>query len=472
MIKNRKLIWPDKKIVVVTSRLLIGKLVITSGIDVDVYNVLDKKIYNAALYPNVKANNIKNRITVSPDPSMRDVCPENVKVFKKDGTEISLDFVMKNDDLTVTYDYSEGTVVTIFKDEKLAALKETDINLFAKFNKIFLWFNFPLELVYYDRKFTKLAGFTQRAWSEGDEFARSEHFTGVGKGRDGSTLILQSRKLTLCYKAACRVCSLKNLIGVAIPDYRLKNFAGEPYIAYNKHYPLQILHTENFWFSKVFINTSAMEETSKNYNMNYEPDRFGFCNEAFYHFVFYILTLGDTPVEKNTKKFKYSCEDYEYINRKEWIPENVWNLLEQAFTGKRDFSVDELLCELKKAIDYLDKNLREDKTYGMLQGIEHPNFIVPASLNYDDDENTLPAAVSDEEQQDSSELYAEKSLGEKVVGKMKDMLFAVMHLFVTGEPPYYYNNYYDETDEIYDVDGIIYEPSEGDAPAESDEPEQ
>lgn len=208
------------------------------------------------------------------------------------------------------------------------------------------WAIMPQELLYWDKERTQLAGFAQR------------YATGVEKKvfYDNPLFIMtddawvgESKKynqgLTL-KAAACltrQVCYL-NVYGIYVGDFNSSNFAADQLPPDN----LIMWDTDSFCYRDYFSETQDPRIFGTIRKAKRAPGRkaqaIDACIERLYAKVFWILTLGASPLDTQGNFTDPAVQ-------KAFVPKNLWSLFEDVFVKKVLPSPDLLLHELDIALE-------------------------------------------------------------------------------------------------------------------------
>lgn len=306
-------------------------------------------------------------------------------LYKKDGSTIVLSEKITEDEYSTTFRMTNDMFGKILRKSSFSATETNHLTRLAavinpkdekSWVSDFPWVNAPIDLLYYDKGCTSFAGYTEKAW-RGEDLLSADPLIAspVESAQDkrlGTTLI---HNIDICLKIALQTYCLR-AYGILVSDYRPENFV----VDIDSRNLIQMLNVYNFGYINDIPTNSYMEETVREYDLKKYYDAARHSDEALHHFVFSMLTLGDTPIEKGTRKFRYSDPEYPYLYRKELVPENLWNLLEKTFTDEWDFSTERLLSQLYKCYDLLIKKPAENKTYSQLLGAALANKDRPVKL--------------------------------------------------------------------------------------------
>lgn len=220
--------------------------------------------------------------------------------------------------------------------------------------------------MYYDSDCTNPAGFIEPYVVTDDNLDDNPLFSGDPFNVTEQFLTKkQSYAIELCLKVVRQVCYL-NTYGFYISDFNLSNFA----TIKNNDRNIQMWDTDSFgydtFFGKFFSQFYAESKNHPKYDTSTKEGAIDISNDALYQFVFYILSLGDSPISEHTGKFKYDNPNYFALIKKNFFPQNIWKHLETVFRGEKPPSAEALMQQLIITSNQLRQTPASDKSFKQL----------------------------------------------------------------------------------------------------------
>ncbi len=344
------------KFAVITANQILIQRIMFHGIKTDIYDLnnnewirYDQFVQKRQPYALIQKD------WMGPAPDIK--VSKNSVLYRKNGASVTLDEEITSGLEGALYYVkgNHGLVAKIFKKDKLTADKYHHIQQISGINSMLHidWAVFPEEVLYYDAGCNTPAGFTEKYVPSGKNLDASGLFVGDPFNITAEELRMrQSDLIEICLEAGTQVRFL-NTFGFCISDFNLANFS----VPENKKRILQMWDTDSFGYKSYFGNFFSQHYTESKNHVKYDTnDKEGvieICNDAFYQFVFLILSLGDAPISEVKETFKYDNPQYPSVRKKEFFPISLWKHLEEVFRGIKPPSIEYLLHELKIVYDEL-----------------------------------------------------------------------------------------------------------------------
>lgn len=363
------LVGLNAKFVVVTANQVLIQKIVLNGLKVDIYDLNTDGFIKYSSFPSFKS---KYKFTeagwITPPVDVK--ATENTTLFCKDHSRVTLSKEIKTGFEANLYlvKGKSGSIAKIFKKDKLSAGKFQNIKRLCGVNeKLDIdWAIFPTEVLYYDSDCTNPAGFIEPYVATGDNLDDNPLFSGDPFNVTEEFLTRkQSYAIELCLKVVRQVRYL-NTYGFYISDFNMGNFA----TIKNNDRNIQMWDTDSFgyesFFGKFFSPVYAESKNHPKYDTSTKEGAIDISNDALYQFVFYVLSLGDSPISEHTGKFKYDNPNYFAISKKKFFPQNIWKHLETVFRGKKPPSAEALMQQLIITSNQLRQNPASDKSFKQL----------------------------------------------------------------------------------------------------------
>lgn len=368
------------KFVLVTADQLLIQRVMLNDVKVDIYDLTREMLVYASDFSMCKASfelHAAEDETVFANNGGHSL--DRLTVYRRTGDPIALGKIIKSGAEADIFSVLAGdrgapTIAKIFKRDKLSAEKYSHIQKIVDLNRTLRisWALFPLDIVFYDFNCTIPAGFTEHFAATKGNLDENPLYLGDLDMPEESLNTRLSASLQLCLQVVKQVHYL-NSYGFLISDFNLGNFA----LLQSGGNDIQMWDTDSFGYGDFFSGYCAGGSTSREYDITKKLGAIDFCSEALYLFAFNLLSLGDTAISEYSGKFKFNNPNYGALFRKNFIPENLWNLFEEVFTCKKLPSTEILLQQLYIALDNCKTNPAADKTYREL--LTTAGVIVPSS---------------------------------------------------------------------------------------------
>ncbi len=256
-----------------------------------------------------------------------------------------------------------GLAAKIFKKGKLPANKYANIKAIQGANSVLdvPWALFPIDVLYYDPACKIPAGFTEglaKSMGDLDEYPLYMGDLDIASHYLDAKI---TRTLEICIQIVRQTMYL-NVYGFLLSDFNAGNFA----MIEGENDTMQMWDTDSFGYNTFFSGFYSGNQTSREYDISHKLGAVGFCNEQLYLLIFSLLSLGDYPINEMNGKYKYANPQYHALFRRNFFPENLWDLFDSVFCGEKDASVAMLLHELNLALDRYRENNALDKSYNEL----------------------------------------------------------------------------------------------------------
>lgn len=351
------------KTVLVTADKLLVQRVALSGIPIDIYDLTRNTFIYAIGFSTYSSYFALQQETewAGIQHQAQAVGPNTV-LYRKNGSSITLGkeirsgleahlFMLKDD---------SALIAKIFKQDRLPADKFKNILKIQGSNKQLDidWALFPIDVVYYDAKCTKPAGFTEGFAKTTVNLDDNPLYLGEVNLPDSYLKSQLSDTIKLCLKVVRQVRYLSSY-GFMICDFNMGNFALRDASSTN----VQMWDTDSFGYDSYFSGYCSGSRTSREYDIRIKKGAIDFCAEALYLFAFTLLSLGDAPISEFSGKFKYDNPKYNGRFRKDLFPDNLWKLFETVFRGEKEPSAEMLLFTLHTTLQDLQSASFADKTY-------------------------------------------------------------------------------------------------------------
>lgn len=363
------LVGLNAKFVVITANQVLIQKIVLNGLKVDIYDLNVDGFIKYSSFPFFKSRYKFTEATWTTPPVDMKI-GEKSTLYCKDHSTVTLAKEIKTGLEANLYlvKGKSGSIAKIFKKDQLSASKFQNIKRLCGINtKLDIdWAIFPTEVLYYDASCTSPAGFIEAYVSTGDNLDDNPLFTGDPFNVSEEFLSKkQSYAVELCLKVVRQVCYL-NTYGFYISDFNMGNFA----IIKNNDKNIQMWDTDSFgyesFFGKFFSSNYAESKNHPKYDISTKEGAIDISNDALYQFVFFVLSLGDSPISEHTGKFKYDNPNYFAISKKKFFPQNIWRHLETVFRGEKAPSAEALMQQLIIAGNQLRQNPVSDKTFKQL----------------------------------------------------------------------------------------------------------
>ena len=363
------LVGLNAKFVVITANQVLIQKIVLNGLKVDIYDLNVDGFIRYSSFPSFKSR-FKFREVTWTTPPMDVKVGENSTLFCKDLSTVTLAKEIKTGFEANVYlvKGKSGSIAKIFKKDKLSASKFLNIKRLCGINtKLDIdWAIFPTEVLYYDVNCTSPAGFIEAYVSTGDNLDDNPLFVGdLSNVKEEFLSKKQSYAVELCLKVVRQVCYL-NIYGFYISDFNMGNFA----TIKNNDKNIQMWDTDSFgyesFFGKYFSSNYAESKNHPKYDTSTKEGAIDISNDALYQFVFFVLSLGDSPISEYTGEFKYDNPNYRAISKKKFFPQNIWRHLESVFRGEKSPSAEALMQQLIITDNQLRQNPVSDKTFKQL----------------------------------------------------------------------------------------------------------
>ena len=92
--------------------------------------------------------------------------------------------------------------------------------------------------------------------------------------------------------------------------------------------------TDSLGSKNYFSGNQADMMTARKLEKRVKLNAFEFCDEALYALIFYLLSLGDAPLDEEDGSFKYDRPQYIARFRKNFFPSRVWAHMERVYRGE------------------------------------------------------------------------------------------------------------------------------------------
>lgn len=353
----------NAKFVLITADKLLIQRVVLHDLRVDIYD-LDHNTFlrcdDFPLYQDIFELSGTEQDAHSAQKDVR--VTEKGKLYRRNGDPVVLGKEIKSGLEANLYLVEEkpNQIVKVFKKGRLSENKYRNIVNIQNMNKILdiTWALFPIDLVFYDPECVCIAGFTETFAETSGNLDDNPLYLGEINLADEYLNTRVSASLELCIKIVRQVRYL-NSFGFLVSDFNMANFA----LHEEKSNCIQMWDTDSFGYGNFFSGYCADDATSREYDISKKTGAMEFCQEALYAFVFTTLSLGDAAISEKGRKFKYDKPNYHSIFRKNFFPENLWNLFLEVFRGEKEPSAEVLLQQLCVALQRCRDYPATDKTY-------------------------------------------------------------------------------------------------------------
>lgn len=274
-------------------------------------------------------------------------------------------------------------VVKVFKGDAFDKYKLDQIQKHCSnpFLRQIDWALFPIKVVYYDDACLQPAGFLEKFFNKTTPLAENPLYLGDLNAIDVKSDKRIKNTLDKCIQIVSQV-SLLGFLGFCVSDFNIRNF--DEIIDDENH--IQMWDTDSFGYQTYFSPWTSGNVMTRKYDLTQKSEVLDFCTENLYEFIFTLLSLGDYPLNQD-RQFKYSNPNYGGCFRKEFIPNNLFNLFNVAFSTGTFPSTEVLLYELLEAkkiyendyslnVNYYDKLI----SLGIISNSSENNQMFPSKI--------------------------------------------------------------------------------------------
>ena len=363
--------------VVITANQLLIQRIILKELNVDIYDLKTNGFLRYSSFSSSKKILRFSESTWEKQPVIKKVS-ENTTLYLNDGKKVILGKELKSG-LEANLYWIKGdsnTVAKVFKKDKLSAGKYNNIIRLSGINSAIdiNWAVFPKKLIYYDTDCNNVAGFIEDYVATEENLEDIPLYLGDPFNVTEDYLLRKlSYSVDLCLKVVRQVCYL-NTYGFYISDYNMGNFA----IRKNDASSIQMWDTDSFGYDTFFGRFFSPDYTESinhpKYDIGTKEGAIDISNDALYQFVFFIFSLGDSPISGRNGKFKYDNPKYFAKDREKFFPQNIWKHLAEVFRGAKQPSAEALMKQLVFTSNQLKENLELNKTFEELFAEVIPGF--------------------------------------------------------------------------------------------------
>lgn len=362
------LVEMNAKFVLITADQLLIQRVVLHNLPVDIYD-LNKNAFS--YYSEFPLYGYQFELTADASEAAfvdrSDFAAEKSVLYRRIGSPVVLGPKIKSGLEATLFHAADNPdlIVKVFKKGRLSASKFNNIVKLQNANRILdiSWALFPIDIVFYDAECSIPAGFTESYAVTFGDLDENPLYLGNVDLPDEYLGTHLSSSLELCLQIVRQVRYL-NRFGFLVSDFNMGNFA----LSRQNSVCVQMWDTDSFGYETFFSGYCAGCKTGRDYDIATKVGAIDYCNEALYLFAFSLLSLGDAPISEFTRKFKFDNPAYAAKYRKYLFPENLWQLFEDVFRGKKEPSAEVLLQQLHLALQKCRTCPAVDMTYKELLG--------------------------------------------------------------------------------------------------------
>lgn len=342
-----------KVCVITEDKLLIERLLTSSAINVDVYDLNKDMISPHMSYKNTfctvdkktSSSKIVSGIKNGTKLDTREgFCYTLGERLSEDGIEGYIYHVQEREDLVVKiYKTAPSHARRIHLERLLLIGKEIKAP----------WCAFPENLLYYKGE---LIGFTM---PKIESVTMSEDSLYLGDDEDIEEDRLNKRldyQVKYCLALLTQI-KLLNCFGISLPDFNDANFS-----VYTEKQPVVFYDADSFIYGSYFGNTIDDPAFSRQYDLTNKESLSLMCEENALKMVFRILSLGMYPFGGEGQPYQFNTEANEASYRRQYFFGNVLNRMDDVFSAKELPSICLMLNDLKNVETYLENEPQKNIT--------------------------------------------------------------------------------------------------------------
>lgn len=389
--------------VILTANAILKERIILNELAVDIYD-----LNTNTLLPNSDFSALKQKYTVC-SPSSPIVVEQPIKeglvlttgknrvilgrVFNSGGAEGKIFRLCDSES-----NEFEGVLAKVLHSHKRTYERAKNISDLKEFSDKGAcdWATMPLEVLYIPETMRPI-GYVMKFIKNPRVLGASAQYAGDLSDPDCNLNQRISETIDLCVKIARQILFL-NHYGILTFDFNTDNFV----FPADPDGEMIIWDTDSLGYNSYISNASAPSSSiTRVYDLQKKNDCIQYSYDKLYQGIFNLLSLGDNPLDEDTREYRYLDPNYHSHFRRAFIPERVLQLFDDVFYREYPFSPEELLFELVTASESLKRIPANDKTYAELcdigpdeeDGEEDPPYV--GDLSESKDKSTkLPIAVA------------------------------------------------------------------------------
>ncbi len=206
------------------------------------------------------------------------------------------------------------------------------------------WCAFPENLLYHDGK---LIGFTM---PKIESITMSEDSLYLGDDEDIEEDRLNKRlsyQVKYCLTLLTQI-KILNCFGISLPDFNDANFS-----IYTENRPVVFYDSDSFIYGSYFGNTIDDPAFSRQYDLTNKESLSLMCEENALKMVFRILSLGMYPFSGEGQPYRFNTESNEASYRRQYFFSNILNRMDSVFSANELPSICLMLNDLKSVETHL-----------------------------------------------------------------------------------------------------------------------
>lgn len=348
----------SNSILVVEANYSLEDRIVLSGINVDIYSLLEKRLIEHDHFIDEEISR-----TIDKDKTPLTYCEikSDDSVYTEHGQYVLTDLIESGAEAQIFKICNNPKILAkIYNEDEngnfvLTSQKLENIKILKEVNDYWdvPWLALPTDIIYADSICTKPIGYIMKYFDEVNFLSNNTLFSGgdisIKFSKHNEAAIKDV--LDICIKFVRQILFLA-LNDIHISDYNDKNFA----VPIKSDSKIVMVDTDSYccegYVSECMTYYGCL---SKKYECNTRLDLINICDESLYVFIFTCLALDFSFVPMRKSEFRFSASKLEKIDnaniRAKWdsIPKNLQDLFINVFDMKNPPSIGILLYELEVA---------------------------------------------------------------------------------------------------------------------------